>query len=219
MDDLERLLKGFRDVPGVTIRSETEKDERKTEELVREAFWNRYAPGACEHHILHLTRKLPGFEPRHSLVAAYGDEVIGQALLMRSFVDGATAAGRRFYTLGPISVLPACSGRGIGAMLMKAALLGARGFPADAVFLTGDPRYYRRFGFAPASRFGIRYPGIPRDEPADFFMALPLYDGALDGVSGLFRENAVYGAGEEGLEAYDRTFPPRAPLRLPGQLR
>lgn len=219
MDSLENLLMKVRDVPGVLIRAEEEGDRRAAEEAAREAFWNRYAPGASEHHILHLARKRPGFEKRHSLVAAYDGEVIGQALLVRSEVEGMNTDGKAFFTLGPICVLPACSGRGIGSMLMKAALLGARAFPADAVFLAGDPAYYSRFGFRPASLFGIRLPGLPPEEPAAFFMALPLYEGALEGVQGLFRENAVYEADEKALAEYDSGFPKRRKLRLPGQLR
>lgn len=219
MNEVETLLGKIADVPGVRIRAEEEGDERAAEEVVREAFWNRYAPGASEHHILHKARKLPGFEKRHSLVAVYGDEVIGQALLVRSKVDGEDTAGKAFFTLGPICVLPAYFGRGIGSLLMRAALQAARAFPADAVFLTGDPNYYRRFGFLPASRFGISYPGVPDGEPADFFMALPLYDGALAGVNGQFRENPVYEADGEALAKYDSGFPPRRKLLLPGQLR
>lgn len=219
MDELETLLGNIVERPGILIRAEEEKDERATEEVVREAFWNRYAPGASEHYILSRARKLPGFERRHNLVAAYGEAIVGQVLLARSEVEGENTEGKAFYTLGPVSVLPACSGRGIGSMLMKAALLSSRAFPADAVFLSGDPAYYSRFGFRPASQFGIRLPGLPPAEPAAFFMALPLHEGALAGVRGLFRENAVYEVDEEALAAYDSGFPPRGKLRLPGQLR
>jgi len=47
------------------------------------------------------------------------------------------------------------------------------------VLIFGHESYYPRFGFKPASEFGITTED-GKNFPA--FMALPLYDGALDGV-------------------------------------
>ena len=40
-----------------TIRLEEEKDHIKVENIVRDAFWNVYRPGAYEHYIVHNLRK------------------------------------------------------------------------------------------------------------------------------------------------------------------
>ena len=48
--------------------------------------------------------------------------------------------------------------------------------------IVGHPEYYPRFGFAPASRFGLR---SEYDVPDEVFMALELRDGGLTGCSGI----------------------------------
>ena len=48
----------------------------------------------------------------------------------------------------------------------------------------GHPEYYPRFGFARASRFGIRW---EQDVPDEFFFVLELAPGGLAGISGVVR--------------------------------
>ena len=45
------------------IRLEREEERRKTEELVRDSFWNVYRPGCLEHYVLHMLRNDPAFVP------------------------------------------------------------------------------------------------------------------------------------------------------------
>jgi putative acetyltransferase len=57
------------------------------------------------------------------------------------------------------------------------------------VVVLGEPPYYARFGFSPATDFGIRYPGkVPREA----FMALASVPGALDGCAGVVRYAAEF---------------------------
>lgn len=205
-------------IPGLVIREETEKERAETERVVREAFFNRYAPGCSEHLVLHQARKAEGFEPWHSLVAEYDGHIIGQVLIVPSVIK--TADGEvPTYILGPVCALPACFLRGVGSALMRAMIKTAGEQGVNALFLMGDPRYYHRFGFVSASAFGIHLPGADEKEEADFFMVLPLFEGALDGVTGTFVESDVYKTEETALKAYDSAFPPRVELKLPGQLR
>jgi putative acetyltransferase len=66
--------------------------------------------------------------------------------------------------LGPLSVLPNYQGQGIGSQLIVSGLdrLRARDIPFIAV--VGHPDYYTRFGFEPASEFGIThgFQGLPQ---------------------------------------------------------
>lgn len=66
--------------------------------------------------------------------------------------------------LGPLSVLPDYQGQGIGSQLIVSGLdrLRARDIPFIAV--VGHPDYYTRFGFEPASEFGIThgFKGLPQ---------------------------------------------------------
>lgn len=210
-------MKDIEGIPGLNIREENPKDHRTTEEVVREAFYNRYAPGATEHYVLHLLRREPGFEAWHSLVAEYEGQLIGQVLLSPARILGNNGETHRMIILGPVCCLNAVSGRGVGSALMRAAIEKAKERGERAIFLMGDPRYYRRFGFVPASRFGVHLPGMDENEEAAFFMALPLFSGALEGVSGVFHESRAF-AQTEGFETYDSAFPPKQKMKLPGQL-
>lgn len=210
-------------VPGLTIRQEQQADHRACEEVVREAFFNRYRPGCQEHLILHKIRNSPGFLPWHSLVAEYDGQVIGQVLLSPARLQNdavqtdASADGAPLLALGPLCVLPAAAGRGVGSALMRAAIHSAREHGAHALFLTGDPRYYHRFGFQAASRWNIRLLGLEPAQDAPFFMALPLFSGAMSHLSGVFCFSPLFDVSDEEVAAFDATFPPKKPLHLPGQ--
>lgn len=73
-----------------------------------------------------------------------------------------------WYGLGPISVLPARQGQGIGAALMRAAIDALRQQGARGCVLLGEPGYYGRFGFR--AEPGLVLPGVP----AEYFQALCL---------------------------------------------
>lgn len=208
-------------IQGLHIRQETPEDHHRTEALVREAFWNRYAPGCDEHYLVHLLRKAPGFAPWHSLVAEYEGQLIGQVLLSPAHVRQADGTEVPVLMLGPVGVLPAACHRGVGSALMHAAIAQATRQGERAIFLMGDPAYYHRFGFGPATAQGINLPQMTQEDTAShpYFMVLPLSPGALVGVHGTLVESPVFGLLADGLAAYDSAFPPREKLRLPGQLR
>ena len=72
-----------------------------------------------------------------------------------------------------MAVDPARQGEGIGSRLMTALVERATEAGQPVLVLLGDPVFYSRFGFVPASRLGIT--GEP--EWGDFFQAVPLGDG------------------------------------------
>jgi putative acetyltransferase len=106
-----------------------------------------------------------------SLVAVEGGELVGHVLFTPVAVGRGAAVG-----LGPIAVLPAHQGRGVGSALVREGLTRLRAAGHGAVIVVGEPRYYRRFGFVPASRFGVRWDRAVSDE---VFMALELRGGTL----------------------------------------
>ena len=65
--------------------------------------------------------------------------------------------------LGPLAVLPALRGRGIGRALLRRSLDAARAAGRSHVFLVGDRAYYEPLGFGPAGRLGVSLPGEPAD--------------------------------------------------------
>ena len=94
-------------------------------------------------------------------------------------------------TFGPVSVLPKYQRQYIGSALIRRTIYNARELGYRAVLIFGHENYYPRFGFKPASEFGITT-ADGKNFPA--FMALPLYDGALDGVHGRLIYDEVYDA-------------------------
>jgi putative acetyltransferase len=98
-----------------------------------------------------------------SLVAVECEHVVGHVVFSR--MD----APFRALGLGPVAVRPDRQRQGIGGRLIREGLLRARDGNWQAVFVLGEPAYYRRFGFDPAlaARFRSPYAG-------PYLMALPL---------------------------------------------
>ncbi len=74
-------------------------------------------------------------------------------------------------SLGPVAVLPAYQGLGVGSAVILAGLAEARARGEQLVILVGHLDYYPRFGFRPAVEFGIDGP-----ISGPHLMVLPLDD-------------------------------------------
>lgn len=97
----------------------------------------------------------------YSIVAAEENRVIGHVAFSPAILSS-SAVG--WFALGPVSVLPELQGQGIGANLIRAGLQRLEASGAHGCILTGNPSYYRRFGFLPAPEH------CPECEPAEYFM-------------------------------------------------
>jgi len=197
-----------------TIRHTTTYDHRATEELIRDAFWDLYRPGCLEHLLLHLARESDDLVPELDLVAVDGDEIVGNIVTTRAAIHGPGGDRLEVLCLGPLGVAAHRQRRGVGGALLTETLAkGAElGFPAAVLF--GDPGYYTRFGFAPASQFGIT---TADGASFDAFMAAELRPGALDGVSGRLVESEVFALDQAAADAFDAGFPRRDKHVRPGQ--
>lgn len=116
-----------------------------------------------------------------SLVAVKDERVVGHILFspvtIKSGVKAFSALG-----LGPMAVLPEYQRRGIGSALVRAGLADCRKMGHECVVVLGHREYYPRFGFVPASKWGIECKwGVP-DE---VFMVIELREGALRGRAGV----------------------------------
>ncbi|MBO8196850.1 N-acetyltransferase [Streptomyces smyrnaeus] len=110
---------------------------------------------------------------------------VGYALLTRCHVDGHPA-----LALAPCAVLPAYQRTGAGSSAIRAALAAARSQGEKLVLVLGHPDYYPRFGFVPASRFGIR---APIEVPDEAMMALTLDAHAGPVPSGVIQYPPAFG--------------------------
>jgi putative acetyltransferase len=115
-----------------------------------------------------------------SLVAKVDDQLVGHILFSLVTVELDTGAYRA-AGLAPMAVLPQFQNQGIGSRLVKAGLEECRQAGYEAVVVLGHPGYYPRFGFRPASVYGLTCEYNVLDE---VFMALELREGAWRGRSG-----------------------------------
>lgn len=95
-------------------------------------------------------REGDAYVPEFALVAVRNGELVGHVMATRGDVDGRPLLG-----VGPLSVHPLWQRRGVGSMLMKHLVDAATTAGEPGLVLLGDPAYYGRFGFAPASRWRI----------------------------------------------------------------
>lgn len=200
------------------IRPERTEDYRMTEELVRDAFWNVYRPGCSEHYVLHVLRDDPAFVRELDLVLEKDGRVVGQNIFVRASVEADDGRSVPVLTMGPICVAPALKGKGYGRLLLDRSLEKAAAAGFGAVLIEGNIGFYGGSGFDLARRFGVRYDGLPEGEDDSFFLCRELVPGYLDGVTGVYRTPQGYLVDDADVDAFDRAFPPREKLRLPGQL-
>ncbi len=76
--------------------------------------------------------------------------------------------------VAPLSVLPKNQSTGIGSQLMRAAITKSKELNIDALFLLGDPNYYKRFDF--------NISNLPNDYSVEHFQELELTKNCLNGV-------------------------------------
>jgi putative acetyltransferase len=144
-------------VRAVLIRPEQPADHARVSDIHRRAF-GQHGEDVVAPLLADLRRSLDT-EQGLSLVACEDDEVVGHVLFTRNLLD----APERLVdvqVLSPIAVDPEHQRRGVGRALVErgVAELDERGVPA--VFLEGDPAYYRQVGFVPAGELGFRRPSL-----------------------------------------------------------
>lgn len=134
-----------------------------------------------EEKALRIVRELA---PEISLVyeddgAIVGHTMLTRMTLLRASAEPTAAGEHRPFQLSPLSVAPDHQNRGIGSALVREVLRRADEAGEPLVLILGNPAYYRRFGFEPATPLGLESPG----DFGDAWMAVKLaaYDPALRG--------------------------------------
>jgi predicted N-acetyltransferase YhbS len=202
----------------IIIRPERKEEHRAVEALVRDAFWNVYQPGCVEHYLVHRLRNDPAFVPELDFVMEKGGRIIGHIMYMRAVICADDRRDVPIMTMGPISIAPEFQRRGYGKTLLDFSLEKAAALGCGAVCIDGDIGFYGKSGFTFASRFGIRYHGLPEGADAPVSLCKELQPGYLDGITGVYAPPQGYFVDENEALEFDRSFPPRERLRLPGQI-
>ncbi|MCR5439496.1 MAG: N-acetyltransferase [Selenomonas sp.] len=200
------------------IRLEKREEHRAVENLVRESFWNVYRPGCLEHYVLHCLRNDPDFVPELDWVMEKDGCLIGQNIFMRAKILADDGREIPIMTMGPICICPEFKGRGYGKKLLDFSIQKAAEIGCGALCFEGNIGFYGKSGFDYASKLGIRYHGLPAGEDASFFLCRELIPGFLDGITGEYATPQGYFVDEGEAEAFDRAFPHKEKLVLPGQI-
>lgn len=151
------------------IRPEQETDIAALRALISAAFATARHASGTEAQIVDALRTTG--QLHLSLVAQAEGAVVGHVAFSPVWIEG-HAPG--WFGLGPVAVLPAHQGRGIGSALIRQGVSMLRNQGAAGCVVLGDPAYYRRFGFVQGA---LWYPGAPEG----CFMQQPFRTTAPDG--------------------------------------
>lgn len=202
----------------LNIRNEKKEDYRAVENLIRESFWNVYRPGCLEHYVIHKLRDDVDFIPELSFVMELDGKLIGQNMFMKANIKADDGRDIPIMTMGPICIANEFKRKGYGKILLDYSLTKAKEFGCKALCFEGNIDFYGKSGFEFASKFGIRYHGLPEGEDASFFLCKELEEGYLDGITGEYAPPQGYFVDEDEAEVFDKNFPPKEKLKLPGQI-
>ncbi len=160
----------------IKIRQESKNDYDSVYQVVKEAFAHAQHTSGDEQDLVNRLRGSSSFVPQLSLVAEHNGEIVGHILFTEAEISGT-----KQLVLAPLSVMPLQQSRGIGGKLIAEGhrIAGELGY--EFSILVGHAHYYPRFGYVPASRFGIK---TSFEVPDENFMAVNLRgkDTRLDGV-------------------------------------
>ena len=202
----------------IIIRLEKKEEHREVENMVRESFWNVYRPGCLEHYVLNQLRDDPAFVRELDFVMEQDGRLIGQNMFMRAEIKADDGRAIPIMAMGPICITPELKRKGYGKTLLDFSLKKAQELGCGAVCFEGNIDFYGKSGFVQASEFAIRYHGLPEGEDASFFLCKELIPGYLDGISGEYAPPQGYFVDEAEAEEFDKEFPVKEKLKLPGQI-
>ncbi len=200
------------------IRPETEADYKEVEFLIRESFWNVYRPGCSEHYVMHVLRDEPAFVRELDFVMEKDGRIIGQNMFMKTVINADDGRDVPVLTMGPICITPELKRKGYGKKLLDWSLDRAAELGFGAVLFEGNIGFYGKSGFAYSRNFGIRYHDLPEGADDSFFLCRELVPGYLDGITGVYQTPQGYYVDDADVEKFDKDFPYREKLKLPGQL-
>lgn len=164
----------------IQIRSETDNDKTAVYDVNAAAFATE-----TEAKLVDVLRE--SSSEYISQVAVEDQNVVGHIMFtpvtLEPFED------LRLMGLAPMAVSPTLQRGGIGSELVKTGLLRCTESDVGAVAVLGHPQYYPRFGFRPASQWGIK---SEYEVPEEVFMMMELSPGYLQGYQGIIRYDAAF---------------------------
>lgn len=166
----------------IIIRGENPDERPVSEEIVRAAYGRE-----AEARLVQTLRLAAEFNPKLSVVAANGPEIMGYALYTKVTIHGAVPVPSA--ALAVMAVKADRRRLGVGERLVRHGLERCRGIGIQLVFAAGLPEYFGRIGFRPAVPLGLK-PDWP--VPDDQFTAFDLSGSKLGQVQGTVAYPAAF---------------------------
>jgi len=158
----------------ILIREEKKQDIEVIRQVNNEAFGQPQEAGIVD-------KLRNNCNPFLSFVAELDSKVVGHILFTPVIIE--TSKGTvKGMGLAPMAVLPEYQKQGIGSKLVRKGLEKLEEIRCPFVIVLGHSEYYPRFGFVPASHYGIRSEWKVPDEA---FMIIVFDKSKLDGISGV----------------------------------
>ncbi len=198
----------------IVIRQELESDHRRVEEVIRQAFYNRYTPGCTEHYLAHVIRDHPDFLPELDLVIEADGRIIGNIMYTKSTLLSVMGETREILTFGPVSILPEYQRKGYGRQLMEESFRRAVDLGHGVIVIVGDPNNYVGCGFQSCKKHQISledgsYPAA--------MLVKELNAGTLGGKKWIYYQSPAFEIDEEAARVFDDSLPPMEKKWLPCQ--
>ena len=152
----------------IEIRKEQKSDYEEVYNLVKTAFEKAKESDGNEQDLVVDLRNSDNFVPELSLVAKKDDKIVGYILFTKIQIGKSEE-----LALAPLAVLPEYQSQGIGSKLIKEGHKIAKEMGYHYVVVLGSDKYYPKFGYEKASKYGIK---PPFDVPDENFMVIKLND-------------------------------------------
>ena len=168
------------------IRKSLDSELGQVKCIIESAFGSQEGPKVTR--LVDDLMKDPTAEPRLSLVAVCGDELVGHILFTNASIVGDASEDEssiQASILAPLAVVPSHQKKGIGGMLINEGVRLLKDFGVSLVFVLGYPEYYPRYKFrCRAAELGFD-PSYPIEEKnADAWMIMELKPGTIGRVRG-----------------------------------
>lgn len=150
------------------IRQENKNDYDEVYNVVKKAFETAEHSDGNEQDLVSQLRTSDAFIPELSLVAIKDNRIVGYILFTKIKIGKSEE-----LALAPLAVLPEYQRQGIGSELIEQGHTIAKKLGYHYVVVLGSEKYYPRFGYVSAIKFGI---SAPFNVPSENFMAKKLKD-------------------------------------------
>lgn len=148
------------------IRQENIEDYEEVYQVIKTAFETAEHSDGNEHDLVVALRNSNSFVPELSLVAMKENKIVGYILFTKIKIGEYEE-----LALAPLGVLPEYQRQGVGNELIKEGHRIAKKLGYQYVVVLGSEKYYTKFGYIPAIKYGIK---APFDVPNENFMAVKL---------------------------------------------